>query len=105
MPMSTAQTVAMSTDDADLEASGDSSNGSDFDFKDDDDEDDDDYYGEYDASGSGDGGRFWFPETRFGLNSFCWDVKRVFYSFSSSETESDPWLKVRTVPCLGSVMF
>lgn len=83
MPMSTAQTVAVSTDGGDLEASGDSSNGSDFGFQDvDDDEDDDDYYEEYDASGSGDG-----------------------------EVESDPWLKPgindnripdveRTVPAL-----
>ncbi|KAM4741475.1 syndecan-4 [Anableps anableps] len=54
MPMSTTQTVAMSTDDGDLEASGDSLNGSDFGFSDDD--EDDDYYNEYDEmSGSGEG--------------------------------------------------
>ncbi|XP_014325541.1 syndecan-4-like isoform X1 [Xiphophorus maculatus] len=52
MPMSTTQTVAMSTDGGDLEASGDSSNGSDFGFIDD---EDDDYYDEDDVSGSGEG--------------------------------------------------
>uniref|UniRef100_A0A096MFW8 Syndecan n=1 Tax=Poecilia formosa TaxID=48698 RepID=A0A096MFW8_POEFO len=56
MPMSTTQTVAMSTDGGDLEASGDSSNGSDFGFTDD--EDDDYYDEEYDMSGSGEGGCF-----------------------------------------------
>ncbi|XP_047203630.1 syndecan-4 [Girardinichthys multiradiatus] len=52
MPMSTTQMVAMSTDGDDLEASGDSSNGSDFGFSDD---EDDDYNNEYDVSGSGEG--------------------------------------------------
>ncbi|XP_043977060.1 syndecan-4 isoform X2 [Gambusia affinis] len=53
MPMSTTQTVAMSTDGGDPEASGDSSNGSDFGFTDD---EDDDYYNEQDdVSGSGEG--------------------------------------------------
>ncbi|MED6238461.1 hypothetical protein ATANTOWER_021978 [Ataeniobius toweri] len=52
MPMSTTQMVAMSTDGGDLEASGDSSNGSDFGFSDD---EDDDYNNEYDLSGSGEG--------------------------------------------------
>ncbi|MEQ2203425.1 hypothetical protein XENOCAPTIV_029861 [Xenoophorus captivus] len=42
----------MSTDGGDLEASGDSSNGSDFGFSDD---EDDDYNNEYDVSGSGEG--------------------------------------------------
>ncbi|MEQ2283863.1 hypothetical protein AMECASPLE_015932 [Ameca splendens] len=52
MPMSTTQMVAMSTDGGNLEASGDSSNGSDFGFSDD---EDDDYNNEYDVSGSGEG--------------------------------------------------
>ncbi|KAK5614134.1 hypothetical protein CRENBAI_008591 [Crenichthys baileyi] len=52
MPMSTTQTVAMSTEGGDLESSGDSSNGSDFGFSDD---EDDDYNNEYDVSGSGEG--------------------------------------------------
>ncbi|XP_038161985.1 syndecan-4 isoform X2 [Cyprinodon tularosa] len=47
MPIRTTQTVAMTT--GDLEASGDTSNGSDFGFSDDEDDD------EYDASGSGGG--------------------------------------------------
>lgn len=65
MPMSTTQTVAMSTDGGDLEASGDSSNGSDFGFTD----DEDDNYDEDDMSGSGEGGRFWFLETKRSLSS------------------------------------
>lgn len=65
MPMSTTQTVAMSTDGGDLEASGDSSNGSDFGFTD----DEDDYYDEDDVSGSGEGGRFWFLKTKRSLSS------------------------------------
>lgn len=66
MPMSTAQTVAVSTDGGDLEASGDSSNGSDFGFQDDDDEDDDEYY-DY-ASGSGDGEVESDPRLKPGIN-------------------------------------
>lgn len=68
MPMSTAQTVAVSTDGGDLEASGDSSNGSDFGFQDDDDDDeDDDEYYDY-ASGSGDGEVESDPRLKPGIN-------------------------------------
>lgn len=66
MPMSTAQTVAVSTDGGDLEASGDSSNGSDFGFQDDDDDDEDD--DEYYASGSGDGEVESDPRLKPGIN-------------------------------------
>ncbi|KAM4588631.1 syndecan-4 isoform 2-T2 [Odontesthes bonariensis] len=59
MPMKTTQMAAMLTHGGDLEASGDSPNGSDFGFTDaeDEDEDDEDYYGDEDDefSGSGDG--------------------------------------------------
>lgn len=67
MPMSTAQTVAVSTDGGDLEASGDSSNGSDFGFQDDDDDDEDDEYYDY-ASGSGDGEVESDPRLKPGIN-------------------------------------
>ncbi|XP_041835964.1 syndecan-4 isoform X2 [Melanotaenia boesemani] len=59
MPMKTTQTVASTTRDGDLEASGDSSNGSDFGFADDEDEyyteydDDEDEYSEFSGSGAG----------------------------------------------------